>query len=122
MTVQEFFLLFVSILASVAGQFFLKMGAIKLGKVELDNIINTIFRIVTVPELLAGLFFYGLGSLAYILLLTRVNLSIAAPSFSLVYVLSILLGFFIFKEQIPLTRLIGLISIIGGVLLVVSKK
>lgn len=122
MTVPEFFLLFVSILTSVAGQFFLKTGAIKLGKVEVDNVLNTIIRIVTVPELMAGLFFYGLGSLAYILLLTRVNLSIAAPSFSLVYVLSILIGFFIFQEQIPFTRLFGLISIIGGVLLVVSKK
>lgn len=122
MTPQEFCLLLMSVISSVAGQFFLKAGANKLGRVNIDNAINHIFSIITIPELLLGLLSYGLGAIAYILLLTRVNLSVAGPSVSLVYVFSVLLGYFLFREAIPLTRLIGLSLIVCGVILVVWQK
>ncbi|MEH2380969.1 MAG: EamA family transporter [Nostoc sp.] len=122
MTPRECCLLLVSVMTSIAGQFFLKTGANKLGKFITENDITHINRIITIPELIIGLLFYALGALAYILLLTRVNLSIAAPSASLVYVFSVLLGYFVFKEPIPITRIVGLSLIIGGVILVVWKK
>lgn len=122
MSPAEFILLLVSVFASVAGQFFLKAGALKLGKVNFDNTINQIVSIITIPELLIGLTCYGLGAIAYILLLTRVNLSVAAPSISLVYVFSILLSVFVFKEVISPIRLMGLSFIVAGVILVVWRK
>lgn len=122
MTLQEFSLLLISVLASVTGQFFLKLGALKLGKVNLGNALNLVLSIITTPELLTGLAFYGIGAVAYILLLTRVSLSVAGPSASLVYVFSVLLGYFIFKESIPSIRLIGLSLIVAGVILVVWQK
>jgi drug/metabolite transporter (DMT)-like permease len=121
-TLQEFGLLLISILSSVVGQFLLKSGALKLGKVSADNAISLILNIVTVPELLAGLACYGLGAIAYILLLTRVNLSIAGPAIALGYVFSVLLGHFAFREVIPFERLFGLGMIVCGVLLVVWRK
>jgi drug/metabolite transporter (DMT)-like permease len=122
MSIAEFGLLLMSVMTSVAGQLFLKTGAIKLGKVHADNILNHMISILTIPELLFGLTCYGLGALAYILLLTRVDLSIAGPSASLVYVFSVLFGYLIFKENIPITRLVGLGFIISGVILVVWQK
>lgn len=122
MTLQEFGLLVISILSSVVGQFLLKSGALKLGKVSADNAVSLILNIITVPELLAGLTCYGLGAIAYILLLTRVNLSIAGPAIALGYVFSVLLGYFAFREVIPLERLFGLGMIVCGVLLVVWQK
>ncbi len=122
MSPQEITLLLFSVLISVAGQFLLKMGAIKLGKVHTGNIINLILNMITIPELLLGLTCYGIGAIAYILLLTRVNLSIAAPAVSVGYIFSVLLGYFILKEPIPLLRLVGLGFIVTGVILVVWKK
>lgn len=122
MTPQEFCLLLMSVISSVAGQFFLKAGANKLGRVSVDNAVNHILSIIIVPELLLGLISYGVGAIAYILLLTRVELSIAGPSVSLVYVFSVLLGYFLFKETIPFTRLFGLSLIVCGVILVVWRK
>lgn len=122
MSLQEFLLLLMSVLTSVGGQFFLKIGALKLGRVNIGNTVSHILSIVTTPELLTGLACYGLGALAYILLLTRVNLSVAGPSVSLVYVFSVLLGYFIFNEPIPVTRLVGLSLIISGVILVIWQK
>jgi multidrug transporter EmrE-like cation transporter len=119
---KEFGLLLFSILSSVAGQFFLKLGAGKLAKVDLSDAVSRIISMISIPELLIGLSFYGLGAIAYILVLMRVNLSVAGPSASLTYVFSVLLGLFVFKESIPLVRLFGLGFIVCGVILVVWNK
>jgi drug/metabolite transporter (DMT)-like permease len=121
-TLSELSLLLISILAGVSGQFFLKLGATKLGKVEIDNALNHILSIATTPELLIGLTCYAVGAIVYILLLTRVNLSIAAPAISLSYICSVLLGHFWFRESIAFSQIIGLGAISIGVILVVSHK
>jgi drug/metabolite transporter (DMT)-like permease len=122
MTLPEFCLILFSILASVAGQFFLKAGALKLGRLNTTNIVSHVVNIVFTPELILGLTCYGIGAIVYILLLTRVKLSVAAPSISLVYVFSVLLGYFLFKEYIPVSRAFGLGLIICGVILVAWKQ
>ncbi len=122
MTISEFSLLLISVLAGVCGQFFLKLGAVKLGKVEVDNALNHVLSIITTPELLVGLTCYAVGAVVYILLLTRVNLSIAAPAISLSYICSVLIGHFWFRESIAFSQIVGLAAISIGVVLVVSHK
>ena len=114
----EFIYLFFSIAFSVAGQFFLKIGATKLSTITASSLLGRILSIFLTPELILGLGCYGLGAIAYILLLTKVDLSMAAPAVSLVYVFSVLLGYFWFQETIPITRAIGLGLIILGVVLI----
>lgn len=122
MTLQEFFLLLSAILASVAGQFFLKAGALKLGKVSSENLLSHVLNIVTIPQLIIGLVCYGVGAIVYILVLTRVNLSIAAPVAALSYVSVVLIGHFLFNEAIPIQRIIGIGLIVCGVILVAWQK
>lgn len=122
MAPQEFFLLLASVLTNVVGQYLLKAGALRLGQVTAGNAFNHILSILTIPQLVAGLMCYGVGAIAYILLLTRVNLSVAGPAIALSYVFSVLLGYFIFREPIPLERVVGLGLIVCGVLLVVWQK
>ena len=107
---------------SVAGQWLLKAGALKLGKVSAGNWLSHVLGILTTPELLGGLACYGLGAIAYILLLTRVKLSIAGPAAALIYVFSVILGYFVFRESIPFSRVVGLGLIICGVMLVIWKN
>ncbi len=122
MTLKEFGLFLIAVLTSVCGQFLLKAGALKLGKVNADNVVSHLMGMVLVPELLIGLLCYGLGAIVYILLLTRVNLSVAGPAVALSYVFSVLLGYFAFRETIPLERVLGLGFIVFGVILVVWQK
>jgi len=117
-TPQEFGLLLLSIIASVSGQFFLKAGALKLGKVNSGNLVRHVMSILITPELVTGLLCYGLGAITFILLLTRVKLSVAGPAVALTYVFSVILGYFVFHEQIPGIRLVGLAFIVCGVVLV----
>ena len=121
-SLSEFLLLLASIAVGVAGQFFLKTGALKLGRVDVNNAISHVVGILTTPELLLGLAFYGLAAIAYILVLTRVKLSIVGPAASLSYVFSVLLGYFVFREAITSLRLLGLGMIVAGVILVIWQK
>lgn len=114
--------LIVSVLSSVGGQFFLKLGSDKVTPILQQFSWSTPLDILRIPELIVGLGCYGLGTIVYILLLSRVPLSVAAPSLSLVYVFSVLLGHFVFHEPIPLGRIVGLGFIITGVVLVISQK
>jgi len=121
-TPSEFGLFLISILASVAGQFLLKAGALKLAEVNERNFLGLILSIATTRELVAGLACYGVGAFTYILVLRRVNLSVAGPAVSLVYVFSVLMGYFVFRESIPLSRIVGLGLIMCGVVLVLWKN
>jgi drug/metabolite transporter (DMT)-like permease len=120
-TLQELGLLLLSVLTAACGQLLLKLGALKLNLIEAPDMIGRFFAAITIPELVAGLGAYGLSAIAYILLLTRVKLSVAAPSTALIYVFSVLIGIFVFKEPVSSLRLLGLGFIACGVILVVSQ-
>jgi multidrug transporter EmrE-like cation transporter len=122
MNFKEFLLLLISIIASGTGQLFLKLGALKLGKVTADSVLDHTLSIIKVPELLLGLACYGVGAIAYILLLTRVKLSVAGPSAALIYIFSVLIGYFFFQESITIPRVFGLGFIVCGVILVVWQR
>ncbi len=122
MTPQEFGLLVISMAASILGQFYLKAGALKLGKVTVSNLVGHVLGIVFTPELVAGLVCYALGAITYILLLTRVKLSVAGPAAALVYVFSVLVGYFVFHEAIPGNRIVGMGLIVCGVVLIAWQR
>jgi drug/metabolite transporter (DMT)-like permease len=121
-TPHEFGVLLLSVLTAIGGQFFLKTGALKLGKVNAGNALSHVLGIITTPELMFGLSLYGLSAILYILLLTRVKLSVVGPAVSIGYIFSVLMGYFIFKESIPFNRLVGLALIACGVVLVIWKE
>ncbi|TVQ08144.1 MAG: EamA-like transporter family protein [Leptolyngbya sp. DLM2.Bin27] len=121
MIVQEFALLLVAVLASALGQLFLKLGALQLGQVTGANAVSHILSIATTPALIAGLMAYGVGAILYILVLTRVDLSVAAPAAAMIYLASVIMGAVVFNEALSLGRLVGLGFIMGGVVLVATR-
>ncbi|ANV88724.1 EamA family transporter [Picosynechococcus sp. PCC 7117] len=122
MGLYELILLSIYIITSIGGQFFLKTGALKINEIVSENIVYRIIEILLIPELVGGLLFYSLGTWAYIFLLARVNLSIAAPALSVTYIFSIFIGYFLFGENIPISRIVGSGLITAGVILVIWKS
>jgi drug/metabolite transporter (DMT)-like permease len=121
-TPSEFFLLLVTVSIGTAGQFLLKLGASKLPGIEASGLLGKIVSVATIPEIITGLMCYGLGAVGYILLLSRIKLSIVGPSIALGYVLSVVVGHFAFREHIPFSRLVGVALIVCGVILVVWER
>ncbi|MEL6470684.1 MAG: transporter [Cyanobacteria bacterium J06623_4] len=121
MTSQELLLLLFSVVTAACGQLLLKLGAVKINLLEASTLLGKVWEAVTIPELIIGLTFYGLSAVSYILLLTRVKLSVAAPGTASIYILSVLIGIVVLKEPVVPARLLGLALIACGVVLVVSK-
>jgi drug/metabolite transporter (DMT)-like permease len=121
-TFSEFCLFLAAVLTASGGQFLLKLGAMKLGRVNTSNAVSHLTNILLTPELLAGLALYGISAFLFILVLTRVKLSVAGPAVSMGYVISVLLGHFVLHESISVKHLIGLGFIICGVILVINNK
>ena len=119
---RDFGLFAIAIAINSIGQFLLKAGANELAQAAPNSLANAIGKIATTPTLVAGLMFYGCGSIAYILLLSRVDLSVAGPATALAYVTSVAIGYFVFRETISATQAIGLAAIVFGVVLVVSQR
>jgi drug/metabolite transporter (DMT)-like permease len=121
-SLHEFGLLLLAVLTASGGQFFLKAGAIKLGQVQLSNVVTHILGIVTIPELIFGLLLYALSAVLYILLLTRAPLSVVGPAVSIGYIFSVLMGYYFFKEVITARQLVGLGMVACGVILLAWKS
>lgn len=68
--------------------------------------------------LIAGFGFYGLGALVMLVAYKFGSLSVLQPMLSLNYVLSIMLAAMILNESITLIKVIGVLTIIVGVILI----
>ena len=122
MNFSEFLVLIVTVSTGSIGQFFLKNGAKQLGGVTADNLWGHILGIATNFNLVVGLTFYAGAAVLYILMLTRLPLSVLGPAVSLQYVFAMLMGKYLFGEVIPMHRWIGIGLIVGGVILVIRGK
>ena len=121
---MNFSLLLAASASSVIGQFFLKSGAEKFGKVEftsLNSLVMTIFNILFIPQVMAGITAYAIGLFAYIFALSRMPISIVSP-YAMSYVFAVLMGRFIFGEAVPVTRYIGMGMIVCGVIFIMKDK
>ena len=111
-------LLFINILMLVSGQVLWKIG---IGKSDFifsaRGIINMIFN----PYILGGGIIYVFATVIWIYILSKEELSRVYPLQSLCYVVGTLAGVLIFKECFTLSKGLGLVFIIIGAFIIVSK-
>lgn len=114
-------LILASVLVGVLGQLFLKAGVSKLGIIggaALSNLPQLLGTVATNPQILIGLAFYGLGAAMWIIVLSRVDLSLAYPMLGLGYVVVLLTSWLVFGEAVTPLRWVGALMIVAGVVLV----
>ncbi len=117
---KEPFLLFSVVALNVFGQFMMKRGIGQVGVIgnDLMALPTSIMRIFTTPAVLAGVLAYGISSIGWLILLSRVNLSYAYPALSLGYVAVVLVSWLLLGESVSLTRWAGVFVICLGVWLI----
>ena len=108
--------LLISISLTSIGQLVLKKGLLVVGPVERVGL--KFFQMLVNPAVMLGVGFAILGWAAYVMALSKAELSYAYPIWSLTYVVVPLFSLFIFKESISLLKMGGLGFIALGVCLV----
>jgi multidrug transporter EmrE-like cation transporter len=76
------------------------------------------WAVLTSPGVMGGLFLYGIGTVLWLGVLSRVELSQAYPFVGLSFVLAAVLGYFVFADAVSATRVAGIALIVAGVVLV----
>ena len=120
---KDFILLFFNVLLTVIGQILFKHGMNTVGRVNsIRDVLEKLTQAFLNPYILSGIAIYGFTTLVWLVILSRVKLSIAYPLLSSGYVLSILFSWLLFKESIPKIRIIGAVIICIGVYLVAQGE
>ena len=98
----------------------IKTGAGKIGSLPSSIIgaISFVGKLATNWFLVGGLALYGMGFVLWTLILSKVQLSTAAPIMSLGYVFIMIFSYFMFNESITGAKVAGVISILLGVVLI----
>jgi len=117
-------LIFLSVMLSVGGQLLMKNGMKIVGQISLAQIIMppTLFQVILNPYIIAGVGLYVFASVVWLVVLSRAELSYAYPMIGMSYIITSVLAWIIFKENMTALRFLGIISIISGVYLISLKK
>ena len=82
------------------------------------NFVPIGLQVAANPFVLAGLFAYVLSVAVWLLVLSRVEVGFAYPMLSVGYIVNAVAGYYLFQENLSLTRITGILIIIAGVYLV----
>ena len=120
MTVSAFLFLFTGVLLNAAAQLLLKGGTNRLGVITLtaDNWASTLVRMAGEGHFIAGVAFYVVSLVVWIIGLSRVPVSVAYPMLSLGYVVNAIAAHYLFGEAVTAQRWLGIGFIVAGVWLV----
>lgn len=114
-------LLVVSVVFAIAGQITLKAAMREVGRIgarEVSAAGETVKRAAMEPRLWLGLILFGISALFWLVVLSRLPLSVAYPFVGVSYILIVLFGRIFLHEQVPTLRWIGVSVVALGIAIV----
>jgi len=114
----NYIILGISILLAVAGQLLMKKGMMLFGSFPASQLLYKIIPMFMNPYVFFGFACFGLSSLFWLVVLSRLELSLVYPMVSVAYVLVALASLIFFKENVTLFRWLGILVIVCGVFLI----
>lgn len=116
---KDMLLIVFSVSLAALGQLLLKLGMVKVGRVSsLASAPSMILNALLNPIIISGLAVFGISALSWLVVLSRVKLSIAYPMVSLGYVAVVFFSWLIFKESVKPVTIMGCLAIAVGVFLI----
>lgn len=110
----SYLLLLGNIVLLVTGQMLFKIGLSRSGGLHWG-------KLITSPSVIGGVALYGIATLLWFAVLTRMPLSVAYPMQAFAYVLAMIPAYFMFNETITPTKLAGVAVILFGVYLLAKS-
>ena len=114
-------LLVVSVGFAIAGQLTLKAAMDQIGRIgtaEVSAPLETIGKAAREPRLWAGLTLFGISSLFWLVVLSRVPLSVAYPFVGISYIFVVAFARFVLHEHVPAGRWLGVAVVALGIAII----
>lgn len=113
-----YLLVLLGMVLNVGAQVALKFATQGSTSLSLSDVIAEPVRFLFNPWFIAGCTLYTVSVLNWLIVLGRMELSIAYPLMSLGYILTLLIGAWLFHEPVTVVKVIGILVIILGVVLI----
>ena len=112
-----FLLVLFGVLLNAGAQLLIKAGMEKIGHFafEWSNFTPIVSQIAANPYIFIGLLFYVISVCVWMLVLSRVDVSIAYPMLSIGYVVNAIIAYYWLGEQLSMMRFTGIFIILIGV-------
>ena len=108
----------VTVALSAVAQIALKAGVSALKLTEGQDIVSLMLAVAASPFIWLGLVIYGLSVLAWLWVLSKVDVSFAYPFVGLSFVLTVVMGAVILHENVSPLRIAGVFLVICGCVLI----
>lgn len=122
MNLRSFLLILASVSLSALAQVSLKYGmsspGVQRALAGSSRPLETALIVAGSKGVLLGLLLYGLGMVLWLLVLARLDVSLAYPFVGLGFLLTALLGVLLFQEPVGGLRLTGTLMVAAGILMV----
>ncbi|HBQ25975.1 MAG TPA: cation/cationic drug transporter [Syntrophomonas sp.] len=117
---HPYILVFISIILGSSGQVAMKLGTSQVSTTGL-GFLAMLFKYFTNIPILTGLLLYTLSAVVWIFAISKVQLSIAYPMVASGYVLVVLLSYLLLHEPLSSLRVLGLMTIVAGVIIIANS-
>ena len=114
-------LIFSAILLAVFGQLSMKKGMSNAGEIALRQILSRKIFLLFEKFVIVGIALYVMSTALWLVVLSQEELSLVYPLVGTGYVLTAILAKLFFKESLTKFRMLGIVLIIVGAYLIVSK-
>lgn len=111
-------LILTSVLLNCFAQLLIRKGMLQLGEVAPLAMLHNLGSLITNIWLWLAMICYGISILLWMSVLSKAEVSFAYPFLSIGYVVSAILGYFLFAESLSFIRIIGILVICLGVILI----
>ena len=103
----------------VTGQLLLRKGLSSFNHLQFDGFMIKLFTIISQPLILVALFCYGFGLIAYLFLLSKLELTSVYPiTTSLTFGGITLFGYFLLGESLTVPKITGIVLIVIGIIMI----
>ena len=120
MSTITFPIILLGVLLNAAAQLLLKAGMARIGhfNFSLSNIWPIGIQVATNPWIIVGITCYVISVVVWLLVLSRVDVSMAYPMVSLGYIVNAVAAYYLLGENVTVMRMVGITVILVGVYLV----
>ncbi len=119
--IGTFLLGLVAIMLLSAGQTALKAGLNAIGGISLADGPMGFLKLFQTPWVIVGFACYGMSSILWLDVLSKLDFSLAFPMVGLTYVFTLLIGRFFFGEIVGWERIVGVSLILCGVFFLIRS-
>jgi multidrug transporter EmrE-like cation transporter len=115
---MNYLIMATSIALAITGQMLMKRGMMSFGTFPVSQLLVNVIPMFLNPWVFSGLVCFGLSSVFWLVVLSRLPLSLVYPMVSIGYIIVALLSMIFFKENVSFIRWGGIAVIVLGVILI----